>query len=351
MKKFIFLFMAIVPYLVFGQKAKIEFDETSHNFGTILENAGKAIHTFKFTNTGVSPLILTNVRAGCGCTIPEWNRQPVAPGDTGVIKVSFDPRNRPGSFIKSVTVNSNSETPVLSLTIRGNVSRKPAGPYDAYRYSLGCLKLNTQNINLGNIKNTQEIDKTIEIVNTSNKVIDLDFMVTSPTLTVKASPKTLAKEEKGKIEIHYDAQKKQDWGFVSDKIEIKINDKKEGEITVVANLSEDFSSYNGNFEKAPVITLSENEITLPNLAKNSTNTHDFYIQNDGKSDLIIRKIKTSDDNISINVAKHTIKAGKKAKATVTFKTGNSNKVTKLIQFTTNDPKNSIINYKLTADLK
>ena len=70
MKRFIFLLMALMPVLVFAQKAKIDFTTTSHNFGTINENAGKATFDFSFKNTGNVPLILTNVRAGCGCTTP-----------------------------------------------------------------------------------------------------------------------------------------------------------------------------------------------------------------------------------------------------------------------------------------
>ena len=71
MKRFIFLLMALMPVLVFAQKAKIDFTTTSHNFGTINENAGKATFDFSFKNTGNVPLILTNVRAGCGCTTPQ----------------------------------------------------------------------------------------------------------------------------------------------------------------------------------------------------------------------------------------------------------------------------------------
>ena len=72
MKRFIFLLVALMPVLVFAQKAKIDFTTTSHNFGTINENAGKATFDFSFKNTGNVPLILTNVRAGCGCTTPVW---------------------------------------------------------------------------------------------------------------------------------------------------------------------------------------------------------------------------------------------------------------------------------------
>ena len=86
MKRFIFLLVALMPVLVFAQKAKIDFTTTSHNFGTINENAGKATFDFSFKNTGNVPLILTNVRAGCGCTTPVWSREPVAPGQQAASK-------------------------------------------------------------------------------------------------------------------------------------------------------------------------------------------------------------------------------------------------------------------------
>ena len=121
MKKIILLVLGILPMIAYAQKAQISFEATSHNFGTIAEQGGRVSHVFSFKNTGTLPLILTNVRAGCGCTTPEWSREPVAPGASGSIKVSFDPRNRPGMFTKSITVNSNESTHVVSLTIRGKV--------------------------------------------------------------------------------------------------------------------------------------------------------------------------------------------------------------------------------------
>lgn len=350
MTKFIFLFLTIMPFIVFGQKAKIEFEETSHNFGTIGENNGKATHEFRFKNTGEAPLILTNVRAGCGCTTPEWNRQPVAPGAEGFIKVSFDPRNRPGSFVKSITVNSNAENAVMSLTIRGNVSRKAKGPYDDYRFNAGALKISSNSVNLGGILNIPQPERTLAMINSGNEPLTVSVISNSPAITVSARPETLQKGEKGEIHILYDASKRGDWGFVTDPVTIKVNDVT-STITVTASISEDFSHYNNNFENAPIATFSETEAYLKDLPKNSTQTHEFYIQNNGKEELVIRKIKCSDDAISAIVAKNTIKPGKKVKATVTFKTGENAKVLKMVQFTVNDPKNPLIGYKISGNVK
>lgn len=353
MKKVMFLLLAVLPFLAFSQKAKIEFETTSHNFGTISENGGKAIYDFAFKNIGNAPLILTNVRAGCGCTTPEWNRQPVAPGESGHIKVSYDPKNRPGSFVKSITVNSNAENSVISLTIRGNVSRKPVGPYDNYKYSIGQLKLTANNLNLGSLRNTEEVEKEIEIINSGSEPVNIN--VTSPDkyITATVTPSTLAKDQKGNVHITYSAPQKNDWGFVSDKINITVNGKEKGDIIVVANINEDFSQFQkDNFTQAPVASFEEKEFQLGDVPRNSTKTHEFYIQNTGKSDLIIRKLKPSDEMISVHTAKSVIKPGKKVKVTLTLKTDDSKgKRIKLIQFTMNDPKNPIVTYRLTANVQ
>ncbi|MDE5610572.1 MAG: DUF1573 domain-containing protein [Odoribacter sp.] len=349
MKRLIFIAL-LMPLLAFGQnqKAVIEFQETSFDFGTIGENDGKAVHVFQFKNTGELPLILTNVRAGCGCTTPEWSRQPIAPGESGNIKVSFDPRNRPGAFTKSVTVNSNATNSVVSLTIRGNVSRKPVGPYEKYRYQVGPVKIFNNGINLGNIKNNQQLEKKLAIVNTGDQPAILKATSDSPAISVTVSAPSLTKGAVGHLLVKYDAAQKADWGFVSDIIRLTVNDQDKGSLNITANISEDFSFYEGNFEKAPVITLSETEANLENVAPNSINTHEFYIQNTGKSELIIRKTKASDPETSIALSKTTIKPGKKVKAVVTYKTKNA-KSTQIIQLITNDPQHSTLNYKIVSN--
>ena len=101
---------------------KIEFANTTHDYGEI-KKGGDGNCEFTFTNTGNEPLILSNVRASCGCTTPSWTKEPVMPGRTGVIKVRYNTNNI-GGFSKRVTVNSNSvTTPTVTLTIKGTVKQ------------------------------------------------------------------------------------------------------------------------------------------------------------------------------------------------------------------------------------
>ena len=100
------------------------FDKYKHDFGTIKESSGKVSTVFTFTNLGDSPLIVTKVEASCGCTTPEWTREPVAPGEQGHIKVTYDPTNRIYFFERSLTVFSNGNPSKIILTIQGTVIKQ-----------------------------------------------------------------------------------------------------------------------------------------------------------------------------------------------------------------------------------
>lgn len=100
-----------------------EFPETSHDFGTIAEDGGSVSCEFAFTNTGEAPLLILNATASCGCTRPSFPKQPVAPGKSGKIKVTYNPKGRPGEFDKTVTVRTNiKERKKIVLKIKGFVS-------------------------------------------------------------------------------------------------------------------------------------------------------------------------------------------------------------------------------------
>jgi hypothetical protein len=102
--------------------ANIEFVSLEHDFGTI-KDGEKVFWNFRFTNTGNAPLLINRVKADCGCTVPDYPRTPIAPGEEGKIKVTFDSKGRMGRQIKQVTVLSNSERPTNVLTIRAIVEK------------------------------------------------------------------------------------------------------------------------------------------------------------------------------------------------------------------------------------
>src|SRR5574344_133116 len=132
MKKLLFLslFVAMAMGSINAQNAtesqnrisgpRIEFNDLVHNYGQI-KKGGDGNCQFTFTNNGNEPLILSNVKASCGCTSPSWPKDPIMPGQSSTIKVHYD-TNRLGGFTKTVTVTSNAaDNPRLVLKIKGNV--------------------------------------------------------------------------------------------------------------------------------------------------------------------------------------------------------------------------------------
>ena len=103
-----------------GSFPKFSFQEEEHNFGDI-RDGDIVSHTFKFTNTGEAPLIISKATAACGCTVPQWPRQPIPVGGSGEIKVQFDSSNKPGMQNKVVTITANTESKIKKLLIRAQV--------------------------------------------------------------------------------------------------------------------------------------------------------------------------------------------------------------------------------------
>jgi hypothetical protein len=123
MKK-IFLF-AIIALTTYGNisaqnEAEIKFDTLAHNFGTFSEKEPVVSYKFKFKNVGNSPLVIHQATASCGCATPEYPKEPVMPGKTGVIVVTYDGTGKyPGHFKKSITLHTNGKTESVRLQIEG----------------------------------------------------------------------------------------------------------------------------------------------------------------------------------------------------------------------------------------
>lgn len=115
------LFVGLLSLGSFAQEkvAKIEFETDVIDYGTI-EKGSDGVRVFTFTNTGNAPLIISNVKSTCGCTVPKKPDGPIMPGETGEISVKYD-TNRVNPIRKTITVTSNAETPTVALKIKGLV--------------------------------------------------------------------------------------------------------------------------------------------------------------------------------------------------------------------------------------
>ena len=103
--------------------AQIKFEKTNHNFGTFSEKSPVVTCTFSYTNIGEQPLVVNQAIASCGCTVPEYTKTPVQPGEKGEIKVTYNGEGKfPGHFKKSITIRTNGAVEMTRLYIEGDMT-------------------------------------------------------------------------------------------------------------------------------------------------------------------------------------------------------------------------------------
>ena len=123
MKKLLVYLTVLVGMTSFAQTGpKIEFKEETINYGEVEKGKDDGIRVFEFTNTGDAALIIKNAKSSCGCTVPEWPKEPIAPGKKGKIKVQYN--MNPGPISKTITIESNAvnqQNGMVALRIKGNV--------------------------------------------------------------------------------------------------------------------------------------------------------------------------------------------------------------------------------------
>lgn len=125
MKKFALIaLVAIFGFTAQAQQAKITFKNDTVDYGTISKGSD-GVRVFEFTNTGDAPLIVTDVKSSCGCTIPKKPEGPIAPGESSSIQVKYD-TSRVGPIRRSITVMSNATEPMVALKLKGEVKSDTA---------------------------------------------------------------------------------------------------------------------------------------------------------------------------------------------------------------------------------
>ena len=327
MKKiFSTLFMALVAVAMIGQEPVITFEKTEHDFGKIHEEDGRVSVEFSFKNEGMSPLVLSNVRASCGCTTPKWNKEPIEPGQTGSITVTYNPNGRPGRFQKTVTITSNAKESTTRVYIKGEVIPKQAKPVNKYTVAVGELNMKDTRLDLGTIKkggeaangeleytNLTQADHHVELATSSAD----NFMFSQVTLA------DIKPNEVGKFVFMLETQVTKLYGPIEVNAYVVIDGKKvlddAHKLTIKANIVEDFSNMTTEEkQQAPIIELV-NEYKLGTIAAGKSHKFSFPIKNSGVNALEIRRIYSSDETMKIKEPK-AIKSGKKGAVNVEIST-------------------------------
>lgn len=364
MKKiFATLSMALVAVAMMAQQPVITFETTEHDFGKINEADGRVTTVFKFKNEGMEPLVLSNVRASCGCTIPKWTREPIEPGQNGEITVTYNPNGRPGRFQKTITVTSNATVATQRLYIKGEVIPKPAKPINQYAVKMGELSLKSKTIDFGTIKKGESVTREIEYANLTQQDITVElatrdqdnYLLSQVTLSpVKAT-------QTGKLVFIFDAKVCKTYGPNTLYAYVVVNGQKQltddYKITLRADVVENFSNLTpAQRQQAPIMDM-DTQFDLGTVTAGKHLKANISLKNSGTNALAIHRVYSSDENV-VCTAPKAVKASPKA-ATIkvdinTMENGKPmepGKYARQILVITNDPNHPRHTVNLTWTVK
>jgi hypothetical protein len=356
--KRLFLFFSILSIgaSVLAQPV-MKLSTSEHDFGTFKEEAGRQTFDFVVSNSGNVPLVIQNIVASCGCTTPDWTREPIQPGSKGKITAIYDPAGRPGQFNKTLSVYTNTDPNIVVLTIKGEVVAREKTIEELFTFPVDSIRFESNHMAFTNVKKTEKKIRVMQLINVSKKPIKVEFDQIPPHLALKANPETLKPGQKGIVEGTYDATKNASWGNATDMVKIKLNGvvQENTYYYVSANLVEDFSSLTKEqLENAPVFQLATTTIDLGKIPGSTPNDVEFKFTNTGKSDLLIRQVRSTCGCTAVQQGPQGvgIKPGESSAIKATFNSGSYNgKVTKAIYVYSNDPKNSEVLLMLNADVQ
>ena len=354
MKKiFSTLIMALAAVTMFAQDPVITFEKTEHDFGKINEADGRVSVDFVFKNEGMTPLVLSNVRASCGCTTPKWTKEPVEPGQKGVITVTYNPNGRPGRFQKTVTITSNATEATKRVYIKGEVIPKQAKPENQYKTEVGALNMKTLVLDLGNVKKGDNKTGELEYTNLKAEEHKVELATSSADNYIlnQVSLPVVKQNEVGKFIFALNTSATKLYGPIEVYAYVVVDGKKDlseaYKLTIKANIVEDFSNLTTEEKQNAPIIETEEYVNAGKIAAGKVLKFVLPVKNSGVNPLEIRRAYTADKNITVKSPK-AIKSGKKGAISLDINTkglqpGNYSREITIIS---NDYQNAIKHIKI-----
>lgn len=352
------LFMAIACLMVLsGMAAKaqekitdgVEIDKFVHNFGDILFDSGPVSCTFTLKNTGNKPVVIYSVTTTCGCTNVEWTQEPIRPGKTGTVSVTYSNDEGPYPFDKSLTMYiSDLKKPVI-LKLRGVSLDKIRPLEELYPVNYGSLGIK-ENINKGgNMDQNGTKSESIMVANLSNSPLKLTFADVSPFLSLSVSPNPIP--ARGTAEVTYTVTADRSlWGknyyWAVPVVNGKTYTSSEGDkkMGFWAFTREDFSGVSADDKRnGPRPTFKESTYSFGKIKKGQKVTAQFTFKNDGKMPFKIYKVD-ADTEISYGAIPDAA-PGESLTFSIDLDTADLSKGESLtiVTLTTNSPLRPIVN--------
>ena len=326
-RSLLFIFTLLTITLSAVAQPRISSNKETHHFGQIEWKRPVSVE-YTITNTGDEPLVLTNVTTSCACSVANWTKTPIAPGEKGTVSATFDAKAL-GHFNKSIGIYSNAQPSLVYLNFDGEVVQEIKDFTKTHPYAIGQIRIDRTDIDFPDAHSGEKPVITLGVVNLSDRPYEPVLMHLPPYLKMETNPTVLLKGKKG----------------TGDKV------GEENEIPVSAVLLPDFSGMTEQDKAvAPVIRLSESKIDLSQvLAKKNKARRDIVITNTGKSPLQISKLQVFNPAVGVALKKTVLQPGESTRLRVTVLKKNLGKKKRHLRILmiTNDP----VQPKVEIDVK
>ena len=352
-KRIILLIIAAFAAFSASAQARLVFEPDTWDFGTIRESDGRVSHTFTGVNRGDKPLVILDVVTSCGCTVPEFSRQPVTPGGKTQITVTYDPMNRPGTFTKELWIYSNERKKVASITVQGNVTPREKSLEELYPVDAGGgLRLSTTLSAFSYIYQGRQVQGSIGYANASDRTVRLSLRPQdeSGLLQVDA-PQRIAPGQRGEINLSYLIPAGTPrYGTLRDALEVAVDGRSNGTTIVAHGIGVDARPADAT-QKSPRAEFSENILKFgPVKHTGPRRKLSFTLSNTGDAPLIVRAVE-GEGHIATTLAPgRTIAPGDSFRAEVLLDpaTQDFGVLTEHLMVVTNDPVRPMRRLRITA---
>lgn len=346
-------FMLAITMPSWGQEkigAGLEIDKMVHNFGDILLDSGPVSCTFTVKNTGEKPAVIYNVASSCGCTDVEWTREPLMPGKTGKISVTYSNDEGAYPFDKNLTVYfSDVKKPVI-LKVRGVSVAKKKTLAESYPVHFGPLGLRDKTFKCGNLEQGGQKSEAVMVANISDRPVKVNFAEVSPHLTVNVTPNPIPAQSTAELSFTVTASRDL-WGknfyWASPVVDGKAVKEASGEsrLGFWAFTKENFSGLTDEEKsKGPRPMFGESTYSFGKVKKGETVHAEFTFRNEGKKDFCVYRVNADAccwSHSDIPVAE----PGKSVTFRVHLDTANMpvGEALTIVTLTTNSPLRPIVN--------
>lgn len=330
----------------------MQFAETTYSFEQIREDGGQVTHKFIFRNTGDAPVVIEHVGSSCGCTVSDWSKAPVLPGQEGYVSGTYNPLGRPGSFTKSLTVTANANPGRVVLYLTGNVTPRARSRQEQYPYHMKQVWATVSFLSLPRVWHDGVTSGTIGLYNSGNREETVRFVNVSPSVQLSAEQLTLQPGEERLLRVTVDGRQVEEWGYTTERFACEVQGAHFG-VELGFNRDENFNAWSEEErQNPPVATVAVKELDLGAVRHGDVIRASFEIQNRGRGMLYIRRAQTNCSCLEVEVGRTRVNQDGRSRVSVAFNTeGYRGAQSKDITLITNDPQQRYIRLRVKVDVR